>query len=250
MLVIDSMIFERLLYSNGSRGVFLDPKGDKPRSPNSNLSLEHLLYTFTIPLSPNLAPTGSDPIPPKQMPIVLPNCTLHNAGNDALMCLFAFQKLLDPTTQAAPTVKKAFSAAKASPMPLQMPLPVPFFVPPSATFPTRLSVGNMQQRPASAYDLSLEFGQISMKSAEHKINSYEGRSHLMVPGRPGEKAKRFNSFPGTAAQGGWACHSSLHLAWFQCYISFGWTWISLCFGHFFIVWTDETNSCSVIILSK
>ena len=204
MLVIDSMIFERLLYSNGSRGVFLDPKGDKPRSPNSNLSLEHLLYTFTIPLSPNPTPTGSDPIPPKQLPIVLPNCTLHNAGNDALMCLFAFQKLLDPTTQTVPTVKKP---AKASPMPLHMPLatmqkPVPFFVPPLAAFPTRLSVGNMQQRPASSYDLSLEFGQISMKSAEHKINSHEGRSHLLVPGRPGEKAKRFNSFPGTAAQGG------------------------------------------------
>jgi hypothetical protein len=203
MLVIDSMIFERLLYSNGSRGVFLDPKGDKPRSPNSNLSLEHLLYTFTIPLSPSPAPTGSDSILPKQMPIVLPNCTLHNAGNDALMCLFAFQKLLDPTSQAVPTVKKPFTAAKASPIPLQMPLamqkPVPFFVPPSAAFP-RLSVSNMQ-RPASAYDLSLEFGQISMNS-EHKINSKEGRSHLLVPGRPGEKAKRFNSFPGTAPQGG------------------------------------------------
>lgn len=201
MLVIDSMIFERLLYSNGTRGVFLDRKGDKPRSPNSNLSLEHLLYTFTIPLSPNPAATGSGPIPPKQMPIVLPNCTLHNAGNDALMCLFAFQKLLDPTSQAVPTVKKSFSAAKASPMPLQMPLamqmPVQILVPPSATFP-RLSVGNMQ-RPASAYDLSSEFGQISMNSAERNINS---RSHHLVPGRPGEKAKRFNSFPGTTSQGG------------------------------------------------
>lgn len=204
MLVIDSMIYERLLYSNGSRGVFLDPKGDKPRSPNSNLSLEHLLYTFTIPLSPSPGVTGSGSTSPKQMPIVLPNCTLHNAGNDALMCLFAFQKLLDPTSLIVPTVKKPFNSVKASPMPLQVPLPMQmpmqFLVPSSATFP-RLSVGNIQ-RPASAYDLSSEFGQMSMQSAEHKINSGEGGSHLLVPGRPGEKGKRFNSFPGIAPQGG------------------------------------------------
>ena len=41
-----------------------------------------------------------------QLPIVLPQCTMHNAGNDAMLCLFALQKLLDPAGTRVPSVKK------------------------------------------------------------------------------------------------------------------------------------------------
>ena len=41
-----------------------------------------------------------------QLPIILPQCTMHNAGNDAMLCLFALQKLLDPAGTRVPSVKK------------------------------------------------------------------------------------------------------------------------------------------------
>jgi len=179
----------------------LDPKGDKSsRLKNSSLSFEHLLYTLTAPLIPGT--TGSTP---KQQPVALPNCTLQNAGNHALMCLFAFQKLLEPGSSNVPTVKK-FNAGmtNATPMPMPfMPMPMQLLMPAAMGVP-RMNFNNLPpampsastiQRPTSAYDLSSEFGQMLVESAGHRRSTGDG--FLSVPGRPGEKgSKRFNSFPG------------------------------------------------------
>ena len=195
------MVFERSLYSNGYRGVIkLDPKGEKSRSSNSNLSLEQLLYTFTIPLTPTSATSG--PTSPRQVPVTIPNCTLQNAGNHAWMCLFAVQKLLEPASSNAPVLKK-FNKQNSLPMamPFAMQLPMQLLVPPTMNRPG-LSLnatppgmrGPFQmQRPASSYDLSSEFGQMLM---EHRGSGDSTLNHLK-PSRLNEKgSKRVNSFPG------------------------------------------------------
>jgi len=83
-MVVDTSAFERSLFSSGHRGTMVDTKTNKPRTPGSTLSLEALLRSLS-----------TTPIP----------CQLHNSGNDALMCLFAFQKLLDPDNTPLPTPK-------------------------------------------------------------------------------------------------------------------------------------------------
>ncbi|PPQ69659.1 hypothetical protein CVT26_001528 [Gymnopilus dilepis] len=122
MLIIDTMIFERSLYSKGLRGVMQDPNGDKPRAIGSSLSFEHLLYSLTLPLTPD-SPSGSgggsSPSHKRQSsaspqpPAVLPKFTLHNAGNDAFMCLFALQKLLEPKGTVMPSTTVNARKARA-----------------------------------------------------------------------------------------------------------------------------------------
>ena len=96
------------------------------------LSLENLLLSFTIPMlrasslvlslpatgTEEQAQTSTPPDGPTQtqtqqqqpqiaqLPIVLPQCTMHHAGNDVMLCLFALQKLLDPAGTRVPSVKK------------------------------------------------------------------------------------------------------------------------------------------------
>lgn len=139
VLIIDTSVYERVLYKMGHRGLMADPKTGKPRDQGMTLSLENLLVSFTIPTlrasspAPSLPSTGtgteeqtpqtttSTPPdgPPQiqtqqmqqtpqlaQLPIVLPQCTMHNAGNDAMLCLFALQKLLEPAGTRVPSVKK------------------------------------------------------------------------------------------------------------------------------------------------
>ena len=62
-----------------------DPKTNKPRAQGTTLSLENVIRT---------------------LPVDVP-CQYHNSGNDAFMCLFALQKLLDPDHTEAPVPKKA-----------------------------------------------------------------------------------------------------------------------------------------------
>jgi len=81
----------------------LDPKTNKPRMHGTTLSLENLLRSFLLP-SPASADSPSLEIP--QQPQQLPNCAMHNAGNDALMTLFALQMLLEPQDIVFPTMKK------------------------------------------------------------------------------------------------------------------------------------------------
>ena len=107
-----------------------DPNTGKTRDQGTTLSLENLLLSFTIPMlrasspAPSLPAAGTEEqtqtsTPPDgpaqiqtqqqqiaQLPIVLPQCTMHNAGNDAMLCLFALQKLLDPAGTRVPSVKK------------------------------------------------------------------------------------------------------------------------------------------------
>jgi hypothetical protein len=201
MLIIDTMVFERSLYSNGYRGIMPDPKGDKSRSSNSNLSLEQLLYTFTIPLAPTSTIPGSTSS--RQLPVAIPNCTLQNAGNHASMCLFALQKLVEPASSNALNVKK-FNVVKQNSIPISMPfamqMPMQFLVPPTMNRPG-LSLngtpqGMLQKRPASSYDLSSEFGQMLM---EHRRSGDSSPNHLN-PGRPNEKGRRLNSFPGPSRE--------------------------------------------------
>ncbi|KAF9528124.1 hypothetical protein CPB83DRAFT_854937 [Crepidotus variabilis] len=203
MLILDTMILERNMYANGWRGVMLDPKaGDKPRQAGSSLSLEHLLLSFTVPLSPT-STAGPSPSKRRQTPIALPQCTLHNSGNDSMMTLFALQKLLEPTTGSPSISKKATAKTNgmALPMPM-MPMAMPFMIPTNNM--SLLSVNGVGRpgsapRAASSYDLAAEFGQMSVESSGYK-GSFNG--HLSA-GRD-QAAKRFNSFPGPTgtAKGG------------------------------------------------
>ena len=106
MLIIDTMVYERALYSAGLRGAMVDPKTERLRVSGSSLSFENFLYSLTVPFVPN-SPNAEKQLQPQSIaPIVLPKCTLHNAGNDAFMCLFALQKLLEPTGTLVPSINK------------------------------------------------------------------------------------------------------------------------------------------------
>ncbi|RXW14059.1 hypothetical protein EST38_g11796 [Candolleomyces aberdarensis] len=112
MLMIDTSVLERGMYNSGLRGVIMDPKTERPRLNGTTLSLEHLLISLTLPLinaPPSSTPDGSGSGSGKggstphqhqhqHHPVVLPNCALHNAGNDAYMTLFALQHLLEPSS--------------------------------------------------------------------------------------------------------------------------------------------------------
>jgi hypothetical protein len=223
MLVIDTMIFERALYSAGERGVMQDPKSDKVRIAGSNLSFENLLYSLTLPRTPN-SPLGSGDKPTLQQqqqapPLVLPQCTLHNAGNDALMCLFALQKLLEPTGTSVPTIKKGTNKLlgkhaqsfppplAAMPMAASMPMiningasptmhytgyAVANAMSPSLSLPSTGVAG----RVSASYDLASEFGQMQLGA---RGNS-GGAAHLTAPTRPWEKnnAKKFQNVSGAS----------------------------------------------------
>jgi len=202
------MIYERALYSAGQRGVMQDPKSDKVRLAGSNLSFENLLYSLTLPRTPN-SPSGSGDKPTLQQqqqtpPLVLPQCTLHNAGNDAFMCLFALQKLLEPTGTSVPTIKKGTNKllgkhAQSLPppvaaMPMAIPMPmininganptmhytgyatVSNAMSPSLSLPTGLG-----GRISASYDLASEFGQMQLDT---RGNSGGG---LTAPTRLGDR---------------------------------------------------------------
>lgn len=76
VLIIDTASFERALFNAGERGTMHDPKTGKLRAQGSTLSLGGLLHSLGID----------------------PPCALHNAGNDAFLCLLALQKMMEPGT--------------------------------------------------------------------------------------------------------------------------------------------------------
>ncbi|KAJ7645815.1 hypothetical protein B0H17DRAFT_959350 [Mycena rosella] len=129
MLILDTATFERALFSGGHRPAMIDPHtstpgNPKPRIHGSTLSLDNLLRSL---------PSPSDPQPPNpilqtqvlvpgQFPqpgAMVPGAAMHNAGNDAFVCLYALQLLLEPTGTQAPVVtpKKA-----ARPLPFGAPM--------------------------------------------------------------------------------------------------------------------------------
>lgn len=219
MLVIDTMIYERALYTAGQRGVMQDPKSDKVRVAGSNLSFENLLYSLTLPRTPN-SPSGSGEKPSLQQqqqqqqqvpPLVLPQCTLHNAGNDAFMCLFALQKLLEPAGTSAPTIKKGTNKllgkhAQGFPPPVAaMPIAVPMPININGASPTihytgYAAVGNgmspslslpsmgVAGRVSASYDLASEFGQMQLGARGNSGGGGAGggAAHLTAPTRSGD----------------------------------------------------------------
>lgn len=100
VLIIDTASFERALFNAGERGTMHDPKTGKLRAQGSTLSLGGLLHSLGID----------------------PPCALHNAGNDAFLCLLALQKMMEPgTTTPMPDPdarKKSKSVGLAMGMPV------------------------------------------------------------------------------------------------------------------------------------
>lgn len=180
------MVYERALYSAGLRGVMTDPKTEKPRLSGSNLSFENFLLSLTIPLAPNSPNTDKQPLSPQPQPIspvILPQCTLHNAGNDALMCLFALQKLLEPTGTLVPSIKTRGpkpgiagglminnAAAAGGSMMINGGSPCPSMHYPGFAFAT-LTTSNSMPRMPSAYDLASEFGQMQISMPRATFSS-------------------------------------------------------------------------------
>ncbi|GBE77265.1 hypothetical protein SCP_0101380 [Sparassis crispa] len=90
VLIIDTAAYERRLFTTGHRGIMQGSSG-KPREPGSLLSLTNLLQSLGVDVQ----------------------CTMHNSGNDAFMCLLAFQLLLDPEHTKIPTPRNANRSALA-----------------------------------------------------------------------------------------------------------------------------------------
>ncbi|KAF8633587.1 hypothetical protein AX15_001380 [Amanita polypyramis BW_CC] len=197
VLLIDSAAYERALYSLGRRGAMVDPRTNNPRSPSSTLSLENLLRSFNSLLT---ASGGSDNRHNSPGPVQLPNCILHNSGNDALMCLFSLQMLLDPLGTQVPVPKRVRGySANFVPSPARTP-PMPL-TPDSMTFPTYgMSVNGMngygpgaaptgilKTGLSSTYDLADEFGQmqLGLGGVVHTDlgGLYSSTGRLFLPGR-------------------------------------------------------------------
>ncbi|KAF7313225.1 ATP-synt-DE-N domain-containing protein [Mycena kentingensis (nom. inval.)] len=115
LLIIDTAAFERALYSAGHRNSMIDPHTSKPRAPGSTLSLENLLRSLPAPPPAEgqpLNPAASLPqLPPApgiypQLGAMIPGVVAHCSGNDAFMCLYALQLLLEPEGTQAPVPKK------------------------------------------------------------------------------------------------------------------------------------------------
>jgi len=71
-ICIDTAVFERQMFATGLRGTMVDPNG-KARPQGTMLSLAKVIQSFGLSIP----------------------CTLHNAGNDAFVCLWALQLLLE-----------------------------------------------------------------------------------------------------------------------------------------------------------
>lgn len=189
MLILDTATYERALYSAGHRGIMLDPNTNKARTHGSTLSLDNMLRSFTTtPLAPPAPstpttpdnPSSSTPLPASTPPApnILPNVTMHNSGNDAFMCLFALQMLLDPTHTQMPTVKKGRigrSGLMKAPVQMMGPSPMsmngnmsmgsPAF---SGYVPIPVVASYGLQVPSSSYDLANEFGQMRIERSQSK----------------------------------------------------------------------------------
>jgi len=157
MLIVDTAVFERNLYKQGSRPYMVDPKTNTERQSGSTLSLENLLRSFAMTSHKDS--------------IVLPNIKFHNSGNDAFMCLFALQMLIDPRGVKVPTPKHASRNVNMGAMTMPMmraPIPPALMIP--QTFYTGYAtVGGLPTpngQRMSMYDLSSEFGQMRMGNGE------------------------------------------------------------------------------------
>ncbi|KAG5643145.1 hypothetical protein DXG03_001507 [Asterophora parasitica] len=171
MLVINTATYERVLHSTGLRGIMLDPRTNSTRTPSSTLSLENMLRSFTThPISP--PPASVSPVP-----LVLPNVKMHNAGNDAFLCLFALQFLLDPANTPVFSLKKGLIGRPGFGGPR----------PHSLVLLPNLMLGPMPSSSPSTFNLAAEFGQMNTRERSPGPNGSlqppNGSSSRRVPGR-------------------------------------------------------------------
>jgi hypothetical protein len=106
MLVVDTALFERELFSSGDRGSMTDAKTGQPRSQGTTLSLGNCLRSLGVNVQ----------------------ATLHNSGNDAFLTLLALQLLLDPSSTKVPPAVVGRQGAVRIPAPLPLldiPVPAP-----------------------------------------------------------------------------------------------------------------------------
>ncbi|TDL26356.1 hypothetical protein BD410DRAFT_783391 [Rickenella mellea] len=83
VLILDTAVFERQLFSTGRRGLMTDANTGKARGHGSTLSLGNMLLSFGVDVQ----------------------CQLHNAGNDAFLALLGLQLLLDPENTTIPPLR-------------------------------------------------------------------------------------------------------------------------------------------------
>lgn len=203
VLIVDTAAYERALYNSGLRGIMVDPKTNRTRSPGSTLSLENLLRSLNTPV----ASDKSDEKHRSPSPSLLPNCILHNSGNDAVMCLLAFQMLLDPSGTQIPVPKGikmprvgySPSPVGTPPMPLtpdsMMALPIYTGngLPMNAASAHGPLAGGLKSRPSSSYDLAAEFGQMQLgmgaMARTHSTGLFANVGKSFRPGRRQGKTK-------------------------------------------------------------
>ncbi|KAJ3828511.1 hypothetical protein F5880DRAFT_1529906 [Lentinula raphanica] len=161
MFVIDTAVLERSLYNAGLRPLMVDPKTSQERRSGSTLSLENLLRSFAMSSQKDS--------------IVLPNVQFHNSGNDAFMCLFALQMLLEPSGVKVPTPRRNIrgmpNMVMGGMMPMMKTPTPPSLMIPQTVFSGYATVGGLPTpngsfpgQRTSVYDLSSEFGQMRMGS--------------------------------------------------------------------------------------
>ncbi|KAJ7730910.1 hypothetical protein DFH07DRAFT_969029 [Mycena maculata] len=156
MLVLDTATFERALFSGGHRQAMIDPHTSTPGNPKSRihgstLSLDNLLRSLPAPCDPQ----PQNPIiqtqvlVPGQFPQIgamVPGVVMHNSGNDAFMCLYALQLLLQPEGTQAPVIAPKKAAR-----------PVSFVGMPGSGTMSRLSPSGLVG----------DFGQMQMQVRQH-----------------------------------------------------------------------------------
>jgi hypothetical protein len=121
MLILDTATFERALFAGGHRATMIDPHtstpgNPKPRGQGSTLSLENLLRSLASPSDPHSHNPAlqTQVLVPGQFPqpgAMVPGVVMHNSGNDAFMCLYALQLLLQPDGTQAPVIQKKIRPA-------------------------------------------------------------------------------------------------------------------------------------------
>jgi hypothetical protein len=94
MLIIDSAMFEKQLFSMGHRGPMIDPQSGKPRAPKTMISLSAVFHSLGVEVQ----------------------CAFHNAGNDAFLSLLALQLLLDKDNTRMPSMKGRSISRSRSPV--------------------------------------------------------------------------------------------------------------------------------------
>lgn len=120
-------------------------------------------------------------------PVVLPNVIMHNAGNDALMSLFALQMLLEPIGTQVPSTKKLGMRPRSGvPGPLYLAgavmngngMSLPMM---PAVTTGYMGVGMVPSPTTPPYDLAAEFEQMQMGMVVPQSGSGSLRGPPRVP---------------------------------------------------------------------